>query len=483
MHCFGRILTILLVLANVVSGENNCDCHDIPTCRCEKYACHCKQSIEAPCVCKMPPREEFDNCLRDCQPSCLGSCLAFNPPGTCETTCASACAITCPPRIKSTLLKTSLVEFCLNDCLADCLLSSDFRKHALLDGKAKKQCQDLCQSSCENTVLSAVEVLPHDGVLFATEDTNLKQATFSKYGCLQKCNVDCNEKCSASGAPGEVCTPSCDAFCSEKCDVAGPKLPGAMCVSACRPDCDRACVLDKTLDLIFGFVEKTKNLTLPSLEQLIYKEKPQFPQGQFHQLSTLTHVIPVATETRLLPPPQVLPQVPQAPPQILPQTPQILPQASQIPPQIPQPPPQVLPQASQIHPQIHQSMPLTPDPAIKLPQVPTSANCQSVCLPSCLIQCQALQRPNLNCTRSVLKFVEMLQGFFAQDPQNVMEYVKNPAANIVSSTIRLLLNVDQVVRNLARENVVYLMKSGTSVKQVVWELVEGNAKQLPQRSP
>ena len=354
--------------------------------------------------------------MRDCQPSCLGSCLAFNSASTCETTCASACAITCPSRIKSKLLRTSLVEYCLNDCLADCLLSSDFKKMALLDGKAKQQCQELCQSSCENTVIPAIENLPPDAVLFATETTNLKKATFSKYGCTQKCSADCNEKCFASGAPSEVCGPSCEAFCSEKCDFTGPKLPEAMCVSACRPDCDRTCILDKTLDLIFGFVEKTKNLTLPNLEQLINKDRTDFQYGQFHQYPAVAQVIPVPTETKLLPP--VLPQAPQVVPPVQ-QVPQPLPvdnqnqQNHQTTQPLPQPD-----QTNQVHSQIdqaaqvlseidqavqagqaQQAVPLPPDPAIKLPQVPATANCQSICLPSCLIQCQSLNRPNLNCTR------------------------------------------------------------------------------------
>lgn len=279
--------------------------------------------------------------------------MAFNLATTCEKTCASACSITCPSKIKTRLLKSSLTDFCLNDCFADCLMTfSDNQKQVFLDGKAKQQCQTLCQSFCSSIIADAVEELPDNAILFATNDVNLKKATFSKHACIQKCRLECSEKCVTSGGVGDVCQPSCDMFCSEKCNPVS-KLPEVMCVSQCQPECRKECVMDSLSSLVLGFVQKTKNLTanLPSLEQLVSQ------YGHFQ-------VQPVPTETRLLSKP--------------------LPSALPV-------------ESSTFSSQPQHRVPLPSEPVIKLPDI--TVDCHSVCLSSCFDQCQKLNRPGLKCDR------------------------------------------------------------------------------------
>uniref|UniRef100_A0A7E5A116 Uncharacterized protein n=1 Tax=Panagrellus redivivus TaxID=6233 RepID=A0A7E5A116_PANRE len=269
-----RTLIWISVWILVVKADDRCDCHDVPSCRCVDLNCNCKQIAVPPCVCKIPPKNEFDQCHQDCVPSCLGACLITNLPQTCEQTCTSACTMTCPEKLKKNLLTASLTDSCNNDCLADCLLSSDPLKNNFIGGTAKIQCESACRTGCVRAVNESVTNLPENSILFAVAEADVKQATFSRAACSQHCHFSCTDRCTKTGMPKEVCRPTCDAFCNEKCSVAEQPVPNSVCVKACQPACDRACVMDKTLDMVFGFVDTAKDLSgavMPAIDQLMTK--------------------------------------------------------------------------------------------------------------------------------------------------------------------------------------------------------------------
>uniref|UniRef100_A0AC35G040 Uncharacterized protein n=1 Tax=Panagrolaimus sp. PS1159 TaxID=55785 RepID=A0AC35G040_9BILA len=372
----------IIYITKVLSDENYCQCHDMPSCRCDKTSCHCKQRATPPCICRIPSSNTFEDCTNACKPTCLGSCILFNPASACETTCTAACNLACPQQVKRQQLSNSLTFTCVNDCAADCILSNDYRKQSLLDGKAKLECESNCKSSCEQTVTMAINDLSDESILFAVKNVNLKDATYSKYDCSQHCISDCGDKCKSSGAPDEICVPTCDGFCSEKCDINYSVVPQAVCMKGCQPECDRKCVLDKTLDIVFGFVETTKNFTahLPSLSELFNPTKIFASKEITIDESRMNYEII---------PPTINQEIQQQQ-----NTQQInnnnigmneLPLMTY---------PPIIPATTE--------QPLE----IKLPQIYHSYNCHK-CLPSCNDQCEGLNRPGLNCTRLCMRTCDL----------------------------------------------------------------------------